>query len=266
MIAFTLQSIGVAMLLGFSTIGIATVLKYSSNKEIHEIFDYRLILRFIANISSHSSQDHHDVVNTCISDSIELNELLNQALIVSTSSHGVSHLYKSFQSCFIIIRVYLNLFLTPEQQKHSTVIEFLDYIVEIERNGLIISKYQDKLRVIVIEGLSKSGKSLLIQKLIKKSSKYRTVSLPDEYLNMIVFLNDIFSSRGNSNARTVQGVISSLEPVQYAFQCLQNYILTDQIVQDYSVHMKENIHYFLDTFYHSTCVTTIMSQVSEDSR
>lgn len=163
--------------------------------------------------------------------------------------HGIPGLFKSMQSASLSFQLLItnsSLFQVSVNETND-LNEFISAIHRLERLGTrihLLAQYQTK--IIVLEGLSGSGKTLLINNLLRKSSKYRSIAFP----TYIASLN-----------RLIDDSNSSKSCLRYAYQCLRNYLMIDLILTDIQSAPEENLHYFIDSFYHRVLVECILSHV-----
>lgn len=171
--------------------------------------------------------------------------------ITSDTMH-IAYVYKSFHSALFVLKLHTHLYMPDslsESQKTS-INNYLALLERVETNITSIHKLTNKIKLIAIEGLKRSGKSSLIKLLVTKlPSRYRYLPIPSEV------------------EETEEYFMSSAEPVARAFAVIRNYIAVYQIYEDNELNPLENRHYFIESFYHSTITSTIMSQVDnpEDS-
>jgi len=173
---------------------------------------------------------------------INIKSTLDTVVDCINTSYGIKYMYKSFESAALVLRLYRKLNSNKFDEVNDKISRFYDLIDTIERKP----KYTIDLsnRLISIEGLQGCGKTTLINKLLSRSSQYRTIYQPQEVFDVEELFNDACDS------------------VVHAFAVMKNYILIDAIKQEVSDNPSDSYYYLLDTFYHHTCISTIMSQVS----
>ena len=173
----------------------------------------------------------------------------NIAKYISDSTlggNGVRNVYKSFQSAAFVLRLFQSIHLT--QNEHESFYQLLN---EIESRINLFKTISNTSKLIVVEGLNGSGKTTLVKDLTIKSSKYKHVELSSIVLNV----SEVFQSHDSCYLN--------------AYNYILNYFLMNEILKDIDLHSGttnyENNpdYYFIDSFYHSTLVTTIMSQIDD---
>lgn len=178
----------------------------------------------------------------------KLTNLLND---MDSKVSPVRGIHKSFQSSAMILRCALNS--DYSSKKYEEFFLYLDCALErlVSR-----SNYRPRIKLVVIEGLSCSGKSAIVDVIVKKlPSKFRRISLPKIVHDIEQHLSDL------------------PREVYYAYQHIKNYLTMDLLYEDLeniSNHViagdSDEVVYILDSFYHSTCSNTILDQHKEHEK
>jgi hypothetical protein len=121
-----------------------------------------------------SKEKSKNIIQNKEKNKFDVRSSMYTALSSVISSHAVPSLVKSLDSALLILRIAKSVdqrLCTPE------IDEFYEYLNEVERNSILIRQCFVGLKVLCIEGLEGSGKSTLIEGLVKKTGAITTESL-----------------------------------------------------------------------------------------
>jgi hypothetical protein len=170
---------------------------------------------------------------------LSLNQSDKQNLIqaVSQTAIGYEFSYKSLDTAILVLR--LARCIEPSLQNGEEIQTFFELLNVLERKGISAKSFENK-RVIVLEGLSCSGKSLLIEKL--KSLRNDVVYI--SYTKTIEKYRDI-------------NIIFDTLPMPFlkAFEFVVNYILVNEVMDS------EKEVFIIEKFHHHYCVQNICERV-----
>ena len=192
--------------------------------------------------SNKLAQDNQSLGSVVLSE----DTLMDAIADITADTMRISHIYKSFHSALFVLKLHVHLYL-PSNISPSLRLDIDNYILllhRIENNISSVHKILPKIKLIAIEGLRKSGKTSLCHEIVQRlPNRYRTLPCPEE----LEAAEEYFSS--------------APDPVSAAFAYIRNYVLVNQIYEDYDSNPLDNRHYFIDAYYHGTCTSIIMSQV-----
>jgi thymidylate kinase len=233
--------IGITLMLASTGLGLAALfLKEDARKDLLAMME-----RIFRNQDGSQTDKDKRNKSSMYSDTNNAESYAETLTGITADSMGVAHLYKSLQAASITLKLYVRLL--PDtylsEQEKIALQDFLKLLLRVEQNLSSTHRMISKVKTIVIEGLKRSGKTKLINTIVPKlPSRYRAVVVPKEFEDV----EELFAAAPESIAK--------------AFACLRNYIIMNQIYEDYEANPLDDRHYFIDGFYHSTCVSTIMSQ------
>lgn len=151
--------------------------------------------------------------------------------------YGVTNMFKSFESCIIILKTSKNLFNYYLSKDILTL--FYNDLNLLQQNIIELNKQVKDSKVIVVEGLPKNGITTLIQNFISSSIIFQCPQLPQSFQEIYKILTLLPYS------------------IQNAFLLVSDYFryyLADEFAK------QSNSYVVLDRFYHSTCVQNIIQE------
>lgn len=171
--------------------------------------------------------------------------LMDTITDITTDTLRVAHIYKSFHSALLVLKLHTHLYMSNQSAEvKSAVASYLSILRRTEHNLSSFKRLSPNIKLIAVEGLQKSGKTTLVHTLVSRlRHRYRTLPSPVELDNTEGYFN------------------TTPDPVRHAYSYLRNYIAMNQIFEDYLTNPQDDRYYFIDTFYHHTLTSTIMSQV-----
>ena len=179
-------------------------------------------------------------------------DVIYKSLSSVVSPHGVPSMIKSFETAVLVLRIArsadVQLSNCPEMD------EFFELLKEVAINSGRISRQGfGSLKVLCIEGLSGSGKSTVVDGLVKRAGAVLVGPMPSARLKKVT---DLF--------------IGSPEPVLTALRFALNYctayrIMTDVAATESTAGQASGQRLVVvNKFYHSVCARTVCTNVNND--
>lgn len=168
---------------------------------------------------------------------------VDDAIASIGSSHQVNYLYKTLEAAAMILKLGKRHVYSNMSKENADA--FYSYLDELERKCVNrVNDDESDVKVIVIEGLPKSGVSTLANNLVKLTQAVRGSSV----------LSDL---------AMFEEVMSKMPPaLAYAFQCVCNYA---KAIESESVAASSGGRcVVVERMYHSSCALTVCAESSPE--
>ena len=179
-------------------------------------------------------------------------DVIYKSLSSVVSPHGVPSMTKSFETAVLILRIARSA--DVQLANCSEMDEFFELLKEVAINSGRISRQGfGSLKVLCIEGLSGSGKSTVVDGLVKRAGAILVGPMPPAKLKKVT---DLFAG--------------SPEPVLTALRFALNYCTAYRIISDVAAaaptsgQSSDNRLVVVNKFYHSVCARTVCTNVKND--